>query len=116
MRSWKSRSMPLAINGQRSMQKTKILVALLLSVGLHVALPLAETIAVRYKWNVDSFDRVVSWPAWFWGTLMPPGHGIPQLVLPFVFSIAFYAAVFWLIMILYERLRKKPTVLADGPR
>ncbi len=83
-----------------------------LSVGLHIALPLVETIAERYKRNVESFDRVASWPAWLCSALVPPGHGIPQLMLPLVFSLAFYAAVFWPLIILYDRLRKKSTSLA----
>ena len=89
------------------MQKNKIALALSLSVVLHIVAPLLETIAEQHKRNVESFDRVTSWPAWFFGTLVPPGHGIPQLVLPFVFSIAFYAGVFWLLIILFERLRTK---------
>jgi len=89
------------------MQKKRMALALLLSVGLHIIFPLAETLAERYKRNVESFDRVVSWPAGLCSALVPPGHGIPQLVLPLIFSLAFYAAVFWLIIILYERLPKR---------
>jgi hypothetical protein len=97
------------------MQKKRIALALLFSVGLHIALPLAETIPERYKRNVESFDRVVSWPAWLCSTLVPPGHGIPQLLLPLVFSLAFYAVAFWVLIIAYERLRKKSTSLTGSP-
>jgi hypothetical protein len=37
--------------------------------------------------------------------LVGPGHGILQLVLPFVASLVFYVAVFWLLLAAIERLR-----------
>jgi hypothetical protein len=91
------------------MQKNPIALALSLSVGLHIALPLAETIAQRYKRNVEPFDHIVSWPAWLCSAILPEGHGALQLVLPLVFSLAFYAGAFWLMLILYGRLRRAET-------
>ena len=35
--------------------------------------------------------------------LVGPGHGIPQLVLPFIASLVFYVAVFWLLLAAIER-------------
>lgn len=90
-----------------AMLKKSIALAFALSAALHIALPLAETVAERYGTNTETFDRVVSWPASVFGVMMPPGHGIPQLVLPFLFSVGTYAGIFWLLLLLYGLLRKK---------
>ena len=37
--------------------------------------------------------------------IVGPGHGIPQLVLPFVFSVLFYFAAFWCLLTVFGRLR-----------
>src|SRR5437660_8030593 len=97
------------------MQKRRMALALLLSFGLHIVIPFAETIAGRHQRNVESFDRVVSWPAWLCSALVPSGHGIPQLMFPLVFSLAFYAALFWPLITFYDRLRERSTSLAGGP-
>lgn len=88
------------------MGKKRTVLALMLSAILHILLPAAETIAEQHGRKVEMFDRVASWPAWLCSVLLPPGHGIPQLVLPLIFSLAFYAAVFWIVILVYERLRK----------
>jgi hypothetical protein len=93
--------------GPLEMWKQRIALALMLSVGLHILLPLVETFAERHGRNVETFDHVVSWPAWLCSVVVPPGHGIPQLLLPLFFSLGFYAGVFWLLFLFYDRLRKK---------
>ncbi|MDR3562950.1 MAG: hypothetical protein P4N59_16160 [Negativicutes bacterium] len=86
------------------MRNKKMLIAILISIGFHIIVPLSETIAEQHGRNVKTFDSIISWPAWFCSVVVPPGHGVPQLVFPFIFSLVFYAAIFWLLIILYERL------------
>ena len=55
----------------------------------------------------SAMDSVGSWPAWSFSQLVPPGHGIPQLVYPFIFSLLFYACVFWLLLNTYAYVKHK---------
>ena len=70
------------------MHRKQIVLATLFSIALHIAVPFAETIAVRHGRSVEGFDAVVSWPAWLCSVIVPRGHGIPQLVFPLFFSVA----------------------------
>lgn len=74
--------------------------------GIHIIVPLGETIAEKHGANTQPFDAVVSWPARLGSALVPEGHGIPQLVLPFIFSLAFYALLSWLLIWLFQWTRK----------
>ena len=85
----------------------KIVLAAFLSVVFHVVLLLAETLAERHGLSTEIVDSVVSYPAKVFGALMPSGHGVPQLVLPFIFSLVFYAFLFWLLIFFYGRWRRK---------
>lgn len=50
------------------------------------------------------FESVINYPGKVMLMIVGPGHGFRQLVLPFVFSLAFYIAFFWLIVVLLRRL------------
>jgi hypothetical protein len=89
------------------MRLNRILLAILLSVTFHISVVLTESFAQRNGRDFATFDSVVSWPAWLCSVLVPPGHGIPQLVFPFAFSLAFYAIVFWILLVVYEWRRRK---------
>jgi len=78
--------------------------ALVLSIVFHVILPVVETNGERHGWRTEVIDSIVFYPAKLFSELMPAGHGIPQLVLPFVFSIVFYAVVLWILFTLYAKL------------
>jgi hypothetical protein len=88
--------------------------AALLSVALHIVVPFIEAKAGPSRSGVMKFDSVFSWPASVCSALVPGGHGIPQLVFPFFFSLAFYAVMFWLLLILYDWLRKRSTLSPSG--
>ena len=89
------------------MGRKRVVWAILLSVALHILVPFIEVKVGPSRRGVLRFDSFFSWPAWVCSVLVPPGHGIPQLVFPFAFSVAFYAAVFWILLIVYEWWRRK---------
>jgi TRAP-type C4-dicarboxylate transport system permease small subunit len=89
------------------MFKRRIVWAILLTLVLYVSGIFVESrVDINNKaWR--RFEAVMNFPGGVLLMLVGPGHGIPQLVLPFIFSLAFYIAVFWLLIVLFERLRKK---------
>jgi hypothetical protein len=77
------------------------------SLAFHIVMVLIE-----YALGFDSksarlLDSIGSWPAWFFSQLVPPGHGIPQLVFPFIFSLLFYTGLFWLVFFGYGYINHK---------
>lgn len=80
--------------------------AMVLSIVFHVILPVVGTIGERHGWWTEVIGSIVFYPAKLFSDLMPDGHGIPQLVLPFVFSIVFYAVVFWIFLTVYAKLHR----------
>jgi hypothetical protein len=76
------------------------------SLFFHVALISGEYTLGSGSKSERFLDSIVSWPAWTFSQIVPPGHGVPQLVLPFLFSLLFYAGFFWLVFLGYARLRK----------
>jgi hypothetical protein len=83
------------------------MLATILSLTFHALASLIDVEAGPNRKWVLVFDSVTSWPAWLCSVFVPSGHGIPQLVFPFLFSLAFYTAFFWLLLAIYERLRRK---------
>jgi hypothetical protein len=79
--------------------------ALFFSVALHILAPFIENMIGPSREGVLAFDRWTSWPARLGSELVPFGHGIPQLVFPFFFSLIFYAALFWVLVAIYRKLR-----------
>jgi hypothetical protein len=92
----------------------RIVWAIVLSVSFHIIMPLIEAALGFDRKSIKAFDSVVSWPAWLCSVLVPPGHGIPQLVFPFFFSVAFYSVLFWLLIALYEWLHREHMSRAQG--
>ena len=78
--------------------------ALFFSLALHILAPVIENLIGPGE-GEQAFDRWASWPARLGGELVPFGHGIPQLVFPFFFSIAFYAVLIWAFIAAYHKLR-----------
>lgn len=72
--------------------------AMTLSILLHILIPLVEGSSSLSSRTVDRLDALFSWPAKLWTELYPSGHGFMQLAFPMFFSIAFYAAAFWVIL------------------
>jgi hypothetical protein len=81
--------------------------ALALSFVFHLAMVMVENALGPDSKAEMKMDSIGSWPAWFCSQLIPPGHGIPQLVFPFLFSLMFYAAIFWLFLTGYAFLNRK---------
>lgn len=80
--------------------------AMCLSCAFHLLGATLESLIGFEKDGVRKFDSIVSSPARIFSEAMPPGHGVPQLVFPFFFSLAFYTAMFWLLLYIYARLWK----------
>ena len=78
--------------------------ALFFSVSLHILAPFIENMIGPSGDGLLAFDRLASWPARLGGEIVPLGYGIPQHVFPFLFSIVFYAALFWVLVIVYQKL------------
>jgi hypothetical protein len=85
-----------------------IIQAILLSLALHVLGPVVEVLCGENRKWVLALDSVMSWPAYFISTRLPPGHGFTQLGLPFVFSLIFYAVVFLILILFVDRSRREP--------
>jgi hypothetical protein len=85
------------------MRVKRVIWAVLLSIALHILGPLIEMKAGFGRKSVIIADEIVSAPAHLCSMIVPPGHGVPQLVFPFFFSLAFYASLFWLLLTLYAR-------------
>ena len=89
------------------MKIKRIMLSLALSITLHVVV-----LATIHRVDRDRgiwrrvFD-VIDLPADLWALLIWPGHGIPQLVLPFFFSLACYIGIFWVLLFLYDRWRRR---------
>jgi hypothetical protein len=75
-----------------------MILAVSFSVLFHIVILWLGAAAARDGYEPGRMDSVFNVPANMFVALMPPGHGIPQLVLPFFFSILFYAAVFALLL------------------
>jgi len=52
-------------------------------------------------------ESVINFPGILVLKLAGPGHGFRQLVLPFLFSLAFYFCVFWWLMVLLQKLGRR---------
>jgi len=85
------------------MRIRRIIWAVLLSIALHIVGPLIEMKAGYSRKSVIIIDAVMSAPARLCSIVVPSGHGIPQLVFPFFFSLAFYASLFWLLLTMNAR-------------
>lgn len=96
------------------MERKRAVWAVLLSIALHILVPFIEVEVGPSRKGVLWFDSVFSWPAWVCSVLVPPGHGIPQLVFPFAFSVAFYAVMFWILLTLYGWRRRKIAGIGQG--
>ena len=55
----------------------------------------------------ERIEQLINLPAIFVVHLAGPGHGVPQLVLPFLFSLAFYFVLFRLLLLGVARLGKR---------
>lgn len=60
-------------------------------------------------WKV--IEATINFPGTLISKLAGPGHGFRQLVLPFLFSLAFYFCMFWSIITILRKLARQ-----YGPR
>jgi hypothetical protein len=85
------------------MRKRPIGIAVLLTALLLIFGIFAENrLGSNRVWR--SFETVLNFPGSLVVKAVGPGHGFFQLVLPFLFSLAFYIAMFWVIVVYLERL------------
>lgn len=94
----------------------KILLSIAFSITLHTAALLAVRHVDRDHGVWKLVFETIDLPANLWIFLIWGGHGIAQLVMPFIFSLVFYAAAFWLLFTCIERLRRKKRDGAGGPK
>jgi len=94
----------------------KIFLALALSIVLHTTVPLLEGVTERHGMSLKILDAILSLPAEACARILPAGHGIIQLVFPFLFSIGIYAAAFWLVIRFYPRPRRREAVRFPSPK
>jgi len=100
------------------MRIKRVIWAVLLSIALHIVGPFLEMKAGYSRKSVMIIDAVFSAPARLCSIIVPPGHGVPQLVFPFFFSLAFYAATFWLLLTFRARrmnAAKLQSIDAESP-
>ena len=83
--------------GDKGIWMKRASLAVAASIAFHVMMILIENALGPDRKTGKALDSAFSWPAWFFSQLVPPGHGIVQLVFPFIFSLLFYAGVFWLL-------------------
>ena len=51
-------------------------------------------------------ERVINLPVSLALYVVGPGHGVPQLVIPFVFSVGFYWGLFWILILGLNRISR----------
>ena len=86
---------------QYSKSVASILTVAFLALGVALDLIFGSS---RPRWM--GAERVINLPVSLALYLVGPGHGVPQLVFPFIFSLGFYWVLFWLLILGLNRVTK----------
>ncbi len=84
------------------MQKRKAILSTLLTFILCMFGIAGDVIFGSKNRAWGSIEYILNLPATAVQLLVGSGHGVPQLVFPFVFSVAFYVVVFWFMISILE--------------